>query len=460
MKRYQTLFPGPTAVCRTALFVVAILFGIAFFTKPASLQAFDPPPLVVNSMADTGNGVCDTAECTLREAILAANESLGLDEIVVPAGVYMLGLMGAGEDDAYTGDLDITDDVVIRGDTAVTTIIDANEIDRVFHIMGNVEARLQNLTIQNGFAGDGGGIFNRGTLYIVNSAIISNRVNYDAPEEGWNTGGGIFNIGTIYMDGSSVIGNRTDQSMGDGPGGGILNGGILLANESEFRSNWAAGGGAIFNGHGKVVLTACLLENNNARFFGGALQNFYEGDVTISRSTITGNNESIYNADASTLLLINSTVSGNTAFRTMGGIMNWGGTAKIIHSTITNNATNSGYWPGGISGSVILSRSIVAHNMGGDCSTAVVSRGYNLDSDGSCGLNETSDLTADPLLGPLQDNGGPTATHALLPGSPAIDHIPTRLCPATLDQRGLPRPADGNGDGLLACDVGAYEVNP
>jgi hypothetical protein len=104
----------------------------------------------------------------------------------------------------------------------------------------------------------------------------------------------------------------------------------------------------------------------------------------------------------------------------------------------------------------------------------MASLGHNLDSDGSCGFTDPTDLSnVDPLLGPLQSNGGPTPTHALQLGSPAIDAIPTAGCtydhdgdPGTpevalaLDQRNGMRPREGNGGAPSGCDLGAYEVAP
>ena len=93
---------------------------------------------------------------------------------------------------------------------------------------------------------------------------------------------------------------------------------------------------------------------------------------------------------------------------------------------------------------------------------SLISLGYNLLGNGTGCPTVGSDLTVDPVdvfftvLGPLQANGGDTATHALLRGSPAIDAADDAACPAT-DQRGFGRPADGDGDGVAGCDVGAYE---
>jgi hypothetical protein len=87
----------------------------------------------------------------------------------------------------------------------------------------------------------------------------------------------------------------------------------------------------------------------------------------------------------------------------------------------------------------------------------LTSRGHNLAGDTSCNLTGPGDITGDLLLGPLQDNGGPTWTHALLACSPALDAGDNAACPAT-DQRGLSRPKDGNGDGTALCDIGAFEA--
>jgi hypothetical protein len=164
------------------------------------------------------------------------------------------------------------------------------------------------------------------------------------------------------------------------------------------------------------------------------------------------------------LTLINSIVSGNSAYYG-GGLLN-GHTLTLTSSTVSGNATT--YYGGGLSNSfgtlLTLTNSIIAsHSDGGDCRNvnggSIRSDGYNLDSDGSCPLTAPTDRSGqDPLLGPLQDNGGPTLTQALLPGSPALDAIPwgTNGCGTTLigDQRWQARPQAIGGN----CDIAAYEM--
>ena len=155
------------------------------------------------------------------------------------------------------------------------------------------------------------------------------------------------------------------------------------------------------------------------------------------------------------MIVNNSTITGNTAGNTGGGIRN-SGTLIVNNRTITDNsAGNTG---GGI-GKATMKNTIVTGNSPNDCTSPVTSLGHNLDSDGSCGLAGPGDISnANPLLEPLGDNGGPTFTQALLPGSPAIDAGSSDCPPPATDQRGSPRPVDGNGDTVTACDIGAFEL--
>jgi hypothetical protein len=162
--------------------------------------------------------------------------------------------------------------------------------------------------------------------------------------------------------------------------------------------------------------------------------------------------------------IVNSTIAQNIAVGNGGGIY---GFAYINNATISGNSALSG--AGGIGGGIyafsetILVNSIVANNpQGGNCAaTTSISNGFNLSSDGTCPFGGMGDLSnTDPMLGPLGNNGGPTQTMALLPGSPAIDSGNPSGCTDSLgnllrtDQRGMPRPDKEDTGG---CDRGAYE---
>jgi hypothetical protein len=147
------------------------------------------------------------------------------------------------------------------------------------------------------------------------------------------------------------------------------------------------------------------------------------------------------------LVITNTTFSGNTAF-IGGGMYILGNPTTILNSTFADNATD------GIavsSGNVTVKNTILVANSSQNCLGSVTSLGYNLDDGVTCSFSGPSDLSdTDHMLGPIQDNGGPTWTHALLPGSPAIDAGTNSGCPGT-DQRGVKRPL------LETCDIGDFE---
>jgi len=407
------------ALLRTPALAGVLAVALLFLAQGPAAHAAN---ITVNTTDDELNA---DGDCSLREAIQAANTDAvvdacaagsGADTIDVPAGTYTLAIAGSGEDASATGDLDISADLTITGAGAATTIIDGADLDRVFHILGGI-ADMSGLTIQNGsVSADGGGILNQGTLTLNSSTVSGNSAG--GPGFG-GTGGGIVNAGTLSLNSSTVSGNTAS-----GQGGGIVNYSIA----------------------GTVALTNSTVSGNTADDSGGGILNY------ITAGTVT---------------LINVTVSGNSGGFGGGGIRNSGfGTLTLTNSTVSGNsaATGGGVAGGTLAGGSTLKNTIVANNTGGDCSSIITSADHNLDSDNTCNLTAPGDIPGvDPMLGPLANNGGPTQTHALLTGSPAVDAGLPDTDPDCsggddFDQRGVARPLDGDGDGTPVCDIGAFEV--
>ena len=365
----------------------------------------------VTKPEDANDGICDE-DCSLREAILGVTPG---GNVHVPGGTYTLDL-GL--------QLIIGQDLTLVGDGAEHTIIQAAVEPgianaRVLEITGGT-VNISGVTIRHGDTGSqGGGIYNSGTLTLTDTYVTKNSA--------YLSGGGIYNEGRLNVSRSTVSYNGAGASTNIfGPdGGGIYNTGML-------------------------VVAYSTVHNNTANDAGGGIFNI---DIP---PTYAGH-----------LRVFNSTISDNTALGNLGdgggGVRNWG-TAVLISSTITGNYADDG--GGGIenSGALQLLSSIVAGNSaedGPDCVGEPTSLGYNLIGDDSgCELVPVIGdmLNVDPLLGPLLNNGGPTSTHALPPGSPAVDGIGFAACndtngnPLLIDQRGKPRPQGPD------CDIGAFEL--
>jgi hypothetical protein len=300
---------------------------------------------------------------------------------------------------------------------------------------------------------------------------------------------------TVNISGLTISGGK---ATGDS-GGGILNDhGMLTIDSCVISDNTATFGGGIFNkgdtsGSATLTVTNSTVSSNSATNFGGGINNSGSGGsatVTITGSTISGNTSTGLGGglenDAATLTLTNSTVSGNNSNTDGGGLFINTGTVTLTNVTVTNNRadndSNTSGRGGGISDSVAvtLHNTIVAGNFkGGSPSTTADDIFSTVDSASSFnlvgilggpggitnGTNNNQVGVVDARLGPLADNGGPTRTHALLAGSPALDvgDDAVTLAPLNLttDQRGVGfnRKADGpDANSTATVDIGAFEA--
>jgi CSLREA domain-containing protein len=435
------------------LAVLAVGLGLSQGTVTYATQ------ILVNTTADE---LDQDGNCSLREAILSANQDIAVDNcpagsgpdvILLPAGIYNLSIPGADEDDGETGDLDITADVSLLGSLA--TVIDGGGLDRVLEIDPRhvgITVEIVGLIIRNGEGtnASGGGIANHGNLTMRQSVVHGNRASFD--------GGGIANDGLV----------------------------ILVENTIAFNTAGANGGGILNSGPGTIILSASTVSNNVASGSGGGIYSGFANpgsglSVTVESSTVSGNETQSGDGggilrERGALVMANSTISSNRARSRGGGIFNGSftdGPISLNNCTITNNFTRDA--GGGIDseGSMTLSNTILAANLasvqllGPDCAGMVTSGGYNIvGSNQNCSFSSasgdrvgTAGSPIDPQLTPLANHGGPTLTHALASSlSPAFDKgnpAPPGSGPGaceSLDQRGITRPQGQQ------CDIGAFEV--
>jgi len=425
----------------------------------------------------------DSGAGSLREALASVTDGDTIDFAVT--GTITL----------TSGELVVTNSVDITGTCAIDLAVNGNGASRVFRIGPGIVVTISGLTITNGatsgaFPSDrGGGIFSEhSTLTVSNCVVRGNSASQD--------GGGIYNnafsgSATLQIVNSVVSGN----SALNGNGGGIASNGELgtailqIANSTISRNSAGNLGGGVLNqgdsGRAILQIDSASLTENTAFQGGGGIGNM-GGELTISSSTFNGN--VALNGDgggidsfgqlqsSTTAQIANSTLSGNMATNGSGGaIANAGAprasaSVRIVHSTLSGNSAGGSHGGGGgiansslFGGSAMVAMGDTILNAGAagenifNSSGTIVSLGYNLSSDAGGGfLTATGDqINTDPLLGPLQDNGGPTLTHALLIGSPAIDSgDPSFTPPPDFDQRGpsYPRVVGGR------IDIGAFEA--
>jgi predicted outer membrane repeat protein len=251
-------------------------------------------------------------------------------------------------------------------------------------------------------------------------------------------------------------------------GGGLYNRGVPTLERSTISGNSAAFDGGGLLSFETLSLIDTTVADNVAGQSGGGIAN-EAGSLEVGSSTVSGNGAAaagggVYNPSGAAAALVNTTISGNSA--NSGGGIYTAGALQLTSGTMADNAAPSAsaiYDPGT---SDAAPRSISSSLIRGDCAGSPFdSGGFNIESPGdTCGFDEASDQPAEQTLslGPLQDNGGPTLTHALAPSSVAVDRIPEADCvdaagmPLPTDQRGEPRPAGAGA----ACDVGAFELQP
>ena len=235
--------------------------GVAFavWVALAGVPNAAAATFAVTRTDDPAPGACNS-DCSLREAVLAANAGSGGDTIALPAGHYRLAVPGPGEDAAATGDLDLTENVTITGAGARSTVVDAQGIDRVLDVASGASATISNITVTGGLtAGDGGGIRSAGVVSLVRDAIVGNR--------GLGSGGGIESSGPTAITESTISGNQAMAS-----GGGLHAGGAAEVQSSTISGNvaggpgWTGYGGGIDAGTGTTLTLKSSTVTNNQSF--------------------------------------------------------------------------------------------------------------------------------------------------------------------------------------------------
>jgi hypothetical protein len=405
-------------VCVSALLTLGPPAAADFaFTVNSTLDRVD---------LDVNDGECLTAAgtCTLRAAVMQANQIPNPGAtIVLPAGLYFLTRLPTGANGDDVGDLNFATPaagspvIAIVGAGAETTIIDGNLIDRIITVHSQRTVTIAGVTIRGGLraAGNGGGILVFGKLTVTLSTITGNAAG--------NFGGGLTNSGTVTLDRTTVSGNSADRG-----GGGIRNYGVALLDRCTISSNVSVLGGGILNSSELLTISNSTIALNDALGEGGGIYN--NGSANVYNSSIVrnqadsdgdldGRGGGFYSDAASTFNIRNSVIAGN--YRSQAPIYT-------------------------------------------DCFGALGSYGRNkLWTVDGCqathfGPGDITLLTSLAELGALQDNGGPTATVAIVAPSGLIDGaepivgcIGGNSAPLATDQRGVPRSV-GAG-----CDIGAFE---
>ena len=462
---------------------------------PGAMAArFDVNSTAIGDDAAAGDGACATAAgtCTMTAAIQEANALAGADTIVlgpgdfnVPAGAEPitseLVLQGAGPQTWLRGDYTV---VRIRGNDPVT--VQDLRVSSVWSDFSNpfatVDTSGADVTLRNcEIMGRWAGIQSSGSTVLDGCVITSNEAT------------------AITCRGGSLLCVRTTVSNN----GGTLLRGIgaylvkflaparLTLDTCSFRSNGGRYNDGIVVPAGSTLTATDSVFEDNSLYYSQSPITVSGGDVVLRRCTLQRNYQSAVLIRAGTLRVESCLLADNRSNVGGGTVFSSGGSTVIVNSTITNDMGADGVRvrsgasvellsstisdsfgagifvePGGIAR---IGHALLAGNAAGDIVGTLDSLGWNLvQAAGAATLqgNLTGmQVNVNPLLGPLSDNGGPTDTQALLPGSPAIDAGDPAGCvddagaPLGSDQRGVARPADGDLDGVPTCDIGAFEAD-
>ena len=407
------------------------------------------PVLTVTTSQDHDDGHCGFVDCTLREAINAANSLAGDNTINFAPNVVGTVTLGSALPD-------VTTNINLTGPGARVLAISGNNLYRVLSFTSTSSSSVSGLTIRNGrVAGDsdittaeGGGIHNLGALNVTQCTLINNMaIGANATlnrSAGGGFGGGLYNAGSMTVLSCTFSGNSATAGQGRDVG----------AHTSATGGGTAAGG--LFNlAGGTVNLTDCTFAGNSATGGNG-------GDGGGDRGGGAGGGGYAAILNRGTLVTTACTIASNTGTGGAGGpglVNGAAGIAAAVRNDSGASATSGNNIAAANTGSGLVGQ-------GPNVSGAYISNGYNLIGPlgSATGFTATGDQTgvANPLLGSLQNNGGPTDTIALTITSPAVDK--GKSFGLTTDQRGdlrmIDSPQFANASGGDGTDIGAFEFHP
>jgi predicted outer membrane repeat protein len=443
------------------------------FTFTANSQTYYGADQTFRTLPDgrvtIGNGAAASCTSTAFTAALSTAKEILFDCGALPITLTLSSAQS------------IASNVTINGGNKVT--LDMAHVDRHFLVQSGAALTLTQITLVNGQSNCGGAVNVAGNarLTLNEARLIGNHSSLQGGAVCVNTNGAATIANTLFMSNTAgthggAIGNYGSTSISDskftGNTAGINGGGIdttvaLSMIDTTFISNTAGfRGGGVNNFVGVMSISNSSFSRNGAGMYGGGLSND-AGPASIGGSTFDDNhapngggveNSGTLNMTNSTLSANHALASGGPITATGGGLYWVGGSIGLLNTTlVSNTATTQGgniYAGGATNVSTTLKNTLIAFGSPNNCDAHISSQGDNLESANTCGLTSGGDLIdLDPRVGPLQNNGGSTLTHALELDSPARDAGTNSGCPAT-DQRGVTRPQGAR------CDIGAYEGLP